>query len=162
MNKKIAISFSIILIWLGIIFYFSGSDAKASTDQTFLAIDILKGLSDKYPFFEMISNKLTENHSLVYSIRKLAHLTIFCILQMIVFLILRINKVSLLKSCIYSIVFVIFSAIFDEIHQYFTPGRSAQVKDVIIDTIGGCIGMMICLSIHYIKYYIFKLIKRYE
>lgn len=141
-NKIIGTVF--ILGWLGVIFYFSASDSSMSTNQTFMAIDTLKYLAEKYPFFELVISKLTENHSLVYSIRKLAHLTIFCILQMIIFWTMKLNKCSTLKASIFSILGVILYATFDEIHQYFTPGRSAQVKDVFIDTIGGTAGL--CVS----------------
>jgi VanZ family protein len=35
-------------------------------------------------------------------------------------------------------------AVTDEIHQLFVPGRSADVGDVIADTIGACAGTAVC------------------
>lgn len=133
----------IIIFWLGVIFFFSGSDASASTTQTKIVINELIKLAENNSFFNFIMLKLTEKYSLVYSIRKLAHLTIFCVLQLIVFNVMRHNGKSILKASVYSMLAVILYAIFDEVHQYFIPGRSCQAKDVVIDTMGGVVGLTI-------------------
>jgi VanZ family protein len=38
-------------------------------------------------------------------------------------------------------IFCVLLAILDEIHQIFVPGRSAEVRDVLIDTLGACFGL---------------------
>ena len=38
-------------------------------------------------------------------------------------------------------------AISDEIHQYFVPGRSCQISDIIIDTCGALTGILIIFTI---------------
>lgn len=158
--KKKIYGLLIIIFWLGVIFFFSNSDASASTIQTNIVINKLAELAEDNSFFNFIILKLTEKHSLVYSIRKLAHLTIFCVLQMIVFAVMRYNGKSILKSTIYSMLAVILYAIFDEIHQYFIPGRSCQVKDVFIDTIGGSVGLGISYIIVLVKSIFFKVLNR--
>lgn len=140
---KKAFGLLIIIFWLGVIFFFSNSDASASTIQTKIVINKLIELAEDNSFFNFIVLKLTEKHSLVYSIRKLAHLTIFCILQLIVFSVARHHGKSILKSTIYSMLAVVLYATFDEIHQYFIPGRSCQIKDIFIDTLGGTVGLAI-------------------
>ena len=48
-------------------------------------------------------------------------------------------------------------AITDEIHQYFVPGRSCQLLDMIIDTTGVVTGIIICFTINeFVKYFKFK------
>ena len=42
----------------------------------------------------------------------------------------------------------------DEFHQYFVPGRSAEFKDVCIDTAGALAGLMIL-------YFILKVVRKY-
>lgn len=141
-NKKF-LGMILIFIWIGIIFYFSNSDASVSTEQTKFVIDKLQELANHSVFLKMIITKLTETHSLVYSVRKLAHLTIFCILQLLVFWVIYIKEKNIIKATIFSLIIVILYASFDEIHQYFIPGRSCQIKDVFIDTIGGCVGLTV-------------------
>ena len=36
-------------------------------------------------------------------------------------------------------------AVTDELHQYFVPGRSCQVKDVMIDSSGALTGICLCM-----------------
>lgn len=38
----------------------------------------------------------------------------------------------------------------DEIHQYFVPGRSARVFDVMIDSAGVCLGICIVIFVLWI------------
>ncbi len=38
-------------------------------------------------------------------------------------------------------------AVSDEVHQYFIPGRSCQVGDVMIDSAGACVGVMVVMGI---------------
>ena len=38
---------------------------------------------------------------------------------------------------------MILYAISDEIHQYFVPGRSAEIRDVLIDVLGANIGILL-------------------
>ena len=38
----------------------------------------------------------------------------------------------------------------DEIHQYFVPGRSARVFDVMIDSAGVCLGIWIVIFVLWI------------
>jgi len=55
-----------------------------------------------------------------------------------------------LESGVISWLLTILFAISDEIHQYFVPGRSAQLQDVIRDGKGaliGCLLMMILFLI---------------
>ena len=40
-------------------------------------------------------------------------------------------------------------AISDEIHQFFVPGRGCEVTDMIIDSIGGFIGVFMAIAVVY-------------
>lgn len=41
--------------------------------------------------------------------------------------------------------FCFLYALSDEIHQYFVPGRACMFRDVLIDTAGGCTGILITM-----------------
>lgn len=41
----------------------------------------------------------------------------------------------------------IIYAAFDEFHQKFTPGRTSSIRDVFIDGVGACIGLVLWRSI---------------
>lgn len=53
------------------------------------------------------------------------------------------QKSKILTSLIIGIIY----ASSDEIHQSFTPGRSPMITDVLIDTLGVCLGISIIIFI---------------
>jgi VanZ family protein len=55
----------------------------------------------------------------------------------------NINK----KYILYSLLICLIYSISDEVHQIFVPGRSGEVFDVLIDTLGSFIGINILYKI---------------
>ncbi len=53
------------------------------------------------------------------------------------------KRIPLLVRIIIPLVFV--SAAFDEIHQLFVPDRYGNFADVLLDTAGGCFGLICCI-----------------
>ncbi len=76
-----------------------------------------------------------------FVVRKGAHFTEFLILGISLFLTVR----DLRKRASFWIPWVIGAAyaVSDEIHQYFVPGRSCEVRDMIIDICGVLAGVAI-------------------
>ena len=83
-------------------------------------------------------------------VRKLAHLTEFTILGGILYVILRryIEYGTVVKTIGVGIVI----ACLDEFIQLFSLGRSSQVFDVLIDTIGIIIGILVVKLAYYISH----------
>lgn len=133
-----------------IIFSFSAVPATASTKQS-------KGLT--YNVIKLLNgNKLTEKELVKLTkrvnpvIRKIAHFSIYMILAIFTYMFIeelniksKSEKERLRKNIIYTCIFCIIYAIFDEIHQIYVPGRTGKVIDVIIDTLGACMGITIIL-----------------
>ena len=133
-----------------IIFSFSAVPATASTKQS-------KGLT--YNVIKLLNgNKLTEKELVKLTkrvnpvIRKIAHFSIYMILAIFTYMFIeelniksKSEKERLRKNIIYTCIFCIIYAIFDEIHQIYVPGRTGKVIDVIIDTLGACTGITIIL-----------------
>ncbi len=61
----------------------------------------------------------------------------------LMFLLLSIMYFKATKKIFYAIFLTFLYGIFDEIHQVFTPMRSAGVFDVFVDTLGGILGGVI-------------------
>jgi VanZ family protein len=66
---------------------------------------------------------------------------------MLVFNVLKEYKLGNKKLIGFSILFAGLYAVTDEIHQTFVSGRSAEVRDVLIDTIGASIGVVLYWAI---------------
>ncbi|EOC99342.1 Putative phosphotransbutyrylase [Caldisalinibacter kiritimatiensis] len=74
-------------------------------------------------------------------VRKYAHFTCYLVLGLLVMNAFRRSGVKGLRVFIFSLMFCIFYAISDEMHQVFIPGRGAQVTDVLIDNLGSFVGI---------------------
>ena len=83
-------------------------------------------------------------------VRKLAHLTEFTILGGILYVILRryIEYGTVVKTIVVGIVI----ASLDEFIQLFSLGRSSQLSDVLIDTVGIIIGISVVKLTYYISH----------
>ena len=139
-----------------IIFSFSAVPATASTKQskglTYNVIKLLNGnkLSEK----EL--TKLTKKVNPL--VRKIAHFSIYMILAIFTYMFIeelniksKSEKERLRKNIIYTCIFCIIYAVFDEIHQIYVPGRTGKAIDVIIDTLGSCMGIAILLLNNFMK-----------
>lgn len=103
-----------VIIWMGIIFYFSSRSSSPL---------------DKVPQESI--------HTLGEC---LSHILEFGVLGM---LLARAIRGSSLPSCGLSISLALFYSLFDELHQLFVPLRSFQVVDLVMDVIGACLGVII-------------------
>ena len=121
----------LILLWMYIVFGFSGQNGEESS-----------GISFK------ISMLLTRNNEEVSRtiepyIRKIAHFSEYAVGGILIFLlILTFEKISPKVRNISSIIITIIYAISDEVHQVFVPGREGKIVDVYIDTLGIITGIL--------------------
>ena len=83
-------------------------------------------------------------------VRKLAHLTEFTILGGVLYTILR--RYITYGIVIKTIGLGMLIASLDEFIQLFSPGRSSQISDVLIDTVGVVIGILVAKLVYYIRY----------
>jgi VanZ family protein len=82
-------------------------------------------------------------------IRKLGHVTEYAILAVLLWRALRSGQNLRSRMAILFFAVSIACAIFaasDEFHQSFVPSRTASAHDVMIDTCGALIGLLICLA----------------
>ena len=78
-------------------------------------------------------------------IRKLAHFSIYTVVGLLMMSLMSTFKLKQSKRIWTSLIVGVLYASSDEIHQYFVPGRSARVFDVMIDSAG--VGLGICIII---------------
>ena len=156
MNKKVFIFIRILLIVLTLsvmatIFALSAdtaveSDAKSDVISDSIIHQILRN-------FDLTDEQIdTLVHTCVVIVRKTAHFTEYATLG---FLLASVFVSFGLKTKLnIPISFIIGSlyAVSDEIHQYFVPGRSCQISDMILDSAGVIAGIMFLLT----SVYIFK------
>ena len=115
-----------------LIFCFSNQKAD---DSSSLSNSVIKNTIGKT--FNIADKDLGK---FVKPVRKAAHFTIYLILGLLV---LNCFSVFDKKTIIISILICLLYAISDEVHQIFISGRSAEILDIIIDTLGASLGVFI-------------------
>ena len=143
MTKKI-ISWILVLIWMGIIFYFSSFNGEESTEQS--RGFIYNTLGNIVEFFNKdITSEEKEILICKYDpiVRKLAHMFVYFILSILVCVSLNNYNLDIRKIILYSFLICFLYACSDEIHQTYVGDRSGKFLDVIIDGIGFSLGNMI-------------------
>lgn len=129
----------LVLIWMCVIFVFSGQDGSESTEKSKIIIYI-------FNYIGLDLNSILGDMA-DFVVRKGAHMTEYFILIMLIQRALRI-KYTLNKSLCFSFLLTVLYAGSDEYHQTFVPGRCGQVKDVLIDSCGALIYVIIIKCKH--------------
>lgn len=131
------------------IFMFSSQNSDDSSD---LSRGFIRDIINMLPFFSNTDEAMkTKIISSVHNfVRKMAHFSIYAALGFCcagAFM----QKMSRWKKIIIGISAVTVCCLYaasDELHQLFIPGRSGEVRDVLIDTSGGAVGAMIYIGIY--------------
>ncbi|AKN31940.1 VanZ family protein [Clostridium carboxidivorans P7] len=130
------LSWIAVILWMALIFKLSSQPAeqsgKLSTGVTEINIKAIEKVNPSAKF-----NIKQFDHI----IRKNAHFFVYLVLGIFVINALRRSGVTGIRCIVFALLICILYAISDEIHQIFVPGRGAQVKDVIIDSVGAAVGI---------------------
>lgn len=133
----------LVFIWMVIIFNFSHQSADESIK-----------LSDKFinntiiNVYEVFNGEasIEKQEELIskysYPIRKMAHFTIYFILGILVFMFLN-QYIENKTIIIYSLLICFIYACTDEFHQYFIVGRYCSFMDVLIDSTGSLMAILL-------------------
>jgi VanZ family protein len=123
----------ILLGWMGLIFVLSGEDKVLSSRRSGAVIEYIQkqGLS----FAAETST---------FEVRKLAHFGLYFVLGILVWNVVRGYSMTRRKVALLSVLGCALYAVSDEVHQLFSYGRSAEVRDVVIDSVAAALGVFVC------------------
>lgn len=142
MKIKKIITLILIIAWMTLVFYFSNQIAD---DSSKLSGGITKAILN---FFHILEGKTLEQQSAIETVvRKLAHFSIYTPGGILILLHVNLYKIKANKKVIITWLLGTTYAITDEIHQLFVPGRSGEIRDVCIDSLGIITGIIIILII---------------
>ena len=80
-------------------------------------------------------------------IRKIAHFSLYALVGFLLMALFSTYNINEKNKIISTIIIGAIYAISDEFHQSFIPGRSGQVSDVFLDTLGVTVGGLFILLI---------------
>lgn len=134
LNKRL--SWAAVIIWMVLIFYLSHQPATKSNDlSTGLTEVIVKTVEKFAPNTKLDIRKF--NHK----VRKNAHFIAYLVLGVFTVNALRRSGIHGHRSLAIALGICILYAVSDEVHQLFIIGRSGEVRDVLIDSAGACVGI---------------------
>lgn len=145
--KRIVL-FILIIFMMCIIFKFSSSNGEESTKHSMGLIGKTIGV-----IAEIINPDITEEEKIILyekyhlPVRKIAHISEYFILCLFVCLFLSTYNLDYVFVIFYSFMFCFFYAFTDEIHQIYVPGRSGNMIDIFVDSVG----ILTCLMLYYFK-----------
>ena len=124
----------------------SGSNSRVFTKKIIEILRIDRNLS------ESEKEELIENSQFV--IRKLAHFTIYTVAGINIFGFFNTFDIKKKNKILCALFTGAVYAMSDEIHQMFSGGRTASIKDVCIDSFGVMFGICLFLIFNKIVYII--------
>ncbi len=143
MRRKIFTGF--VIVWMIIIFMFSARNADVSSQDS-SRVGMLAGQIFFRDFNDWdLQEQVAFAQKIDHPVRKTAHATEYAILGMLLFGAAYQTREQRRRTAVLSWGIGTFYAATDEIHQIFVPGRSGQITDVVIDSSGVAVGVLILL-----------------
>ena len=140
LNKKALFSVIFLVGIIAAIFIFSSQNGSDSSDVSSTVSRLFCKL-----LFSGFDEMTAEQQLLIVSglnhfIRKAAHFTAYALLGAGSYAFFRFSGIRLGGAFFPALIFCAAYAVLDEIHQYFTPGRSFMISDMLLDTFGAAFG----------------------
>lgn len=145
---KINILRAILVIMLAYTFFtifgFSNQDGKESSS---LSRNITIAITNNIKEIQNLNN---DEKEIVLSriesiIRKIAHFSIYALVGFLLMALFSTYKIQEKPRIIISFIIGFIYAISDEVHQIFIQDRSAQITDVMIDSLGVLLGIFVLM-----------------
>ncbi|ANU10170.1 VanZ family protein [Planococcus antarcticus DSM 14505] len=133
-----SISWIAAISWMAVIFYLSHQPGSASSDlSSGVVVALLNFVEQVAPNLEF---DIDSFHTFV---RKNAHFFAYFLLSLLSFNAWRSSGFRGLKQLLLGLGMCVLFATTDEFHQLFIDGRSGEARDVLIDSAGASLGMVV-------------------
>ena len=130
MNRLYHLRWLLPVAWMVVIFLLSHEVAVESTARSDVIVSVLHGVG---------LDSATEFVTVL--VRKSAHFLAYAVLGGMFYWVLQGYGLQMHKAIVISLALAAVYAISDEVHQTFIAGRSGEVGDVLIDTLGALAGI---------------------
>lgn len=140
MEKRRILAGILAILWMCMIFAFSAQESEESSEVSgAFSQQIVSGVGK---LFHLNLND-EELRRIAYAIeapvRKAAHMTEYAILSVLIYIWLGKWKLAIVCAALY--------AASDELHQRFVPGRAGRLSDIMIDSAGAVLGVLIFIGV---------------
>lgn len=142
--------FILVILWMVVVFCFSAQGGeKSSITSNTATKQIINVLPSTKHLAEPQKTAVVAKVNPV--LRKIAHYTMYILGGILIFGWLRTYAIALRTNAMYTTILGMLYATSDEIHQLFSGGRSAQLSDVCLDTLGVITGLLLYIAMIKLK-----------
>ena len=139
-KKKAIICWLLVIIWMIIIFSFSQNNSNQSSSKSREVVTKIVDVLEKKKTKEEKTIIVEKIH---IPFRKFAHGFEYAVLCLLLLIALNTSGINGKKQLLLAIIICILYASTDEFHQTLISGRSGEIRDVLIDSLGSFIGLLI-------------------
>jgi VanZ family protein len=137
------VNWLVVALWMALIFWFSAQDATLS-DETSSGIVALCVACIQWGAAVIGRTGIFLDTTLVtFFVRKCAHACLYGVLGILTARAVAEERNPDIKTLALALGLCVLYALSDEGHQYFVPGRSAELRDVLVDSCGAFIGVLL-------------------
>ena len=142
-NKKAIIPIVLLLGTMTAIYLFSAQSGDDSNGVSHKVTRLFARL-----FFHEFDQMTVEQQLFVvtglnYFVRKLAHFSVYAFLGICSYSLFYLTEIK--HAYLTAVLLCAIYSVLDEVHQFFTPGRSIKIGDMVIDTVGAAFGAAIAV-----------------
>lgn len=140
-NVGMILSWGAVILWMALIFILSSQAAEQSAQLSNGITEVIIRIIEK-----LAPNIKPDIGGISYFVRKNAHFIAYMVLGILASNALGKRRPSRRpgrNSGIYAFLVCVIYAISDEVHQLFVPGRAGQAMDVLIDSAGALVGIVV-------------------
>jgi len=140
-KAAVIITAVLVIAFCVVIFLYSAEPGNESDDTSGNVVSLIPVWITDYFARTLNSDQSDVFLFLDHLIRKAAHFTEYAILSLLVFhnLMLWLPK----YRYVFSVIFTVVYAATDELHQLFVPGRAGRISDLIIDSAGAIVAILL-------------------
>ena len=137
-SKSVLLAYGLLIAWALVIFYLSSEGSDASSGRSDVIVQTVQSWGVA----------TTGTDFMTFLVRKSAHIIAYFIFGGLAYNVIRHYKLPVRRALLASGAIVLVYALSDEFHQLFVPGRSGELRDVVIDTAAGVMGVCLAYLIH--------------
>lgn len=139
-----ALGFTLLAVWMILIFAFSAQNSEESSKTSGSVVTaVIERVYPKYETF-LPEEQVGILNRVTLIVRKAAHFSEYFVLGALAFFAtVTFKKYSAIVRSAAAFAFCVFYAALDEVHQYFVPGRACRILDVLIDSAGSLIAVIL-------------------
>ena len=149
MNKKIILASIPLILWMSLIFFFSDQNSSNSGNISESGIKkvitIIINIKDQAETESKVDAMILVLNP---SVRKVGHAIEYFVLGLLMINLFIKLPIHFKKAILYSIILTMFYAASDEFHQLFISGRSGELKDILLDSMSGTLGIMAYVKLY--------------